>query len=201
MRKSFALLCLAAVVPAAAIPRETAMAQSQPPRLGKSSVKEVVAAMTLEEKAKLLVGMGMALDIPGIPAMDPEDRKVPEKVPGAAGRTHAIARLGIPSITLADGPAGVRIDPKRKGDESRTYHATAETAELLPAAAIEIVAAPGEEREVREIARVVLRHVEAGGRLDEIGVLRRQPAAYLPAIRDGRVKALADGAREGGLEF
>ena len=68
--------------------------------------------------------------------------------------------------------------------ELRPYHATAETAELPPAAAIEIVAAPGEEREVREIARVVLRHVEEGGRLDEVGILLRQPAAYLPAIRD-----------------
>jgi ATP-dependent helicase/nuclease subunit B len=66
----------------------------------------------------------------------------------------------------------------------RPYHATAETAELPPAAAIEIVAAPGEEREVREIARVVLRHLEEGGRLDEVGILLRQPAAYLPAIRD-----------------
>ncbi len=95
------------------------------PQLGKSSVKEVVQAMTTEEKAKLLVGMGMNLNIPGLPAMDPEDKKTPEKVPGAAGRTHAIARLGIPSLTLSDGPAGVRIDPIRKGDTSRTYYATA----------------------------------------------------------------------------
>jgi hypothetical protein len=68
--------------------------------------------------------------------------------------------------------------------ELRVHDATAETADLPPADAIEIVAAPGEEREVREIARVVLRHVEEGGRLDEIGILLRQPGAYLPAIRD-----------------
>src|SRR5688572_21112213 len=78
--------------------------QSPLPQLGRSSVKEVVAAMTVEEKAKLLVGMGMDLNIPGIPELDPEDKKVPEKVPGAAGRTHAIPRLGIPSLTLSDGP-------------------------------------------------------------------------------------------------
>ena len=65
-----------------------------------------------------------------------------------------------------------------------TIPSAAETAERPPVDAIEIVAAPGEEREVREIARVVLRHVEAGGHLDEIGVLLRQPAAYLAAIRD-----------------
>ena len=106
-----------------------ALAQDPPgsgsaPQLGKSSVKEVIAAMTIEEKAKLLVGMGMNLNIPGLPAVDEDDRKVPEKVPGAAGRTHAIPRLGIPSLTLSDGPAGVRINPVRNGDTSRTYYAT-----------------------------------------------------------------------------
>ena len=90
--------------------------QSSLPRLGKSSVREVVAALTVEEKASLLVGMGMELNIPGFVTMAPEDRAIPEKVPGAAGRTRAVPRLGIPSLTLADGPAGVRIDPKRKDD-------------------------------------------------------------------------------------
>jgi beta-glucosidase len=102
-----------------------AAVHAQPaPQLGKSPIADVVAAMTTEEKVKLLVGMGMKLDFPGAPAMDPEDEKVPEKVPGAAGRTHAIPRLGIPSLTLSDGPAGVRIAARRKGDEARTYYAT-----------------------------------------------------------------------------
>ena len=64
------------------------------------------------------------------------------------------------------------------------YAADANVAELPPPAAIEIVAAPGEEREVREIARVILAHAEAGGRFDEVGILLRQPAAYLAAVRD-----------------
>ena len=101
-----------------------ASAQEKVPQLGKSSLKEVIAAMTVEEKVKLLVGMGMDIPIPGIPMIDPEDKKIPEKVPGAAGRTHAVPRLGIPSLTLADGPAGVRINPKRAGD-AKTYFATA----------------------------------------------------------------------------
>ena len=98
------------------------------PQLGKASLKEVVAALTPTEKVQLVVGMGFyPAGFPEglLPASDPADRQVPEKVPGAAGRTHAVARLGIPSLTLADGPAGVRIDPIRGGDSTKTYYATA----------------------------------------------------------------------------
>jgi len=112
------------------------------PQLGKSPVKDVVSAMTLEEKARLVVGMGFRFQSPTprrdtganaqrdttrrpqIPPVDPADN-IPEKVPGAAGRTHAIPRLGIPSITVSDGPAGIRISPIRNNDSSRTYYATA----------------------------------------------------------------------------
>lgn len=111
------------------------------PQLGKSPLKQVINAMTLEEKSKLVVGMGFkmpgmpppgkdkkkeAVDIGGfkLPPSDPLAWEIPEKVPGAAGRTHAIARLGIPSITVSDGPAGVRIQPKRPNDPA-TYYATA----------------------------------------------------------------------------
>ena len=105
-----------------------AMAQVPAPQLGKAPLKEILAALTTEEKVKLVVGMGFyPAGFPEgiLPPADPADRKVPEKVPGAAGRTHAIARLGIPSLTLSDGPAGVRIAPIRGGDSTRTYYATA----------------------------------------------------------------------------
>lgn len=101
---------------------QTPQGQNAAPQLGKNSVREVVAAMTTEEKVSLLVGMGF--NFPDAPQASEEDRNTPEKVPGAAGRTHAIPRLGIPYLTLSDGPAGVRIKPIRNGDNSKTYYAT-----------------------------------------------------------------------------
>ena len=88
--------------------------------LGKISIGEVIKAMTLEEKASLVVGTGLRFGGNG-PVVGEADGKVP----GAAGNTMSIPRLGIPGTVLADGPAGVRIDPVRKEDNSKTYYATA----------------------------------------------------------------------------
>jgi superfamily I DNA/RNA helicase len=52
------------------------------------------------------------------------------------------------------------------------------------AGGLEIVAAAGEEREVREIARAVLRHVADGGRFDDVGVLLPEPVRYRSAVRE-----------------
>lgn len=82
--------------------------------VGRSSIDQIVSTMSLEEKARFVVGVGL----PGLFG------NPPSRVPGAAGETHSIDRLRIPSIVLADGPAGLRINPIREGDERR-YHATA----------------------------------------------------------------------------
>lgn len=90
------------------------------PQLGKASVDEVVAAMTPQEKVQLLIGTGMA----GFSGETAVVGATAQLVPGAAGTTYAIPRLGIPAVVLADGPAGLRIKPIREGDD-QTYYATA----------------------------------------------------------------------------
>ena len=81
--------------------------------LREDNIDEVVSAMTNEEKVALLVG--------GPGAM----------VPGAAGYTREIARLGIPMTVLADGPAGLRIQPKREGTDQIFYCTGFPTSTLL----------------------------------------------------------------------
>ena len=88
-------------------------------KLRSENIDEVLKAMTLEEKAQLLVGGGND-DFVGSGAMMGHQKKL---VAGAAGITVAIPRLGIPATVLTDGPAGVHIDPIREGD-SKTYYAT-----------------------------------------------------------------------------
>jgi beta-glucosidase len=128
------------------------MAQSLP-QLGKDPVKKVISAMTLEEKANLVVGMGMRFGGPpaapgspaapgapggqatprpqGAPSAPPPDLpggtmvgQTQDLVSGAAGTTYSIPRLGIPAMVVADGPAGLRINPTRQNDNS-TYYCTA----------------------------------------------------------------------------
>jgi beta-glucosidase len=105
-------------------------AAADPPQLGKAPTKDVVAAMTREEKVALVVGAGTRR--PGAPPerQAPVVGETTKGVPGAAGTTVPVSRLGIPAIVVADGPAGLRIQPRREGD-SRTYYCTAFPIETL----------------------------------------------------------------------
>ena len=97
----------------------TATTMTAQPKLKADNIDEVLKAMTLEEKAKLLVGG--ANNFFGTGAVVGGEADL---VAGAAGTSPAIPRLGIPATVLTDGPAGVRIDPTRKGT-SQTFYATA----------------------------------------------------------------------------
>lgn len=107
--KTFLLSALAAVTawPVTAQPA---------PQLRADNIDAVIAAMTLEEKASLVVGDGMG----GFSAR-PVIGSSSSFVPGAAGTTRAIPRLGIPSVVLADGPAGLRINVDRPFDHHKYY--------------------------------------------------------------------------------
>ena len=106
MKRTFfiALLCLACCVNSFSQNTLT---------LREDNIDEVVSAMTDEEKVALLVGGPGTL------------------VPGAAGYTREIARLGIPMTVLADGPAGLRIQPKREGTDQTFYCTGFPTSTLL----------------------------------------------------------------------
>ena len=115
-KKHFPISCIAII----AFVFFVASCNSKNPQLGRASIDEVIAAMTLEEKATMLIGTGMA-DVTGESAVVGASDAV---IPGAAGTTQEIARLGIPAIVMVDGPAGVRISPLRQ-DDSATYYCTA----------------------------------------------------------------------------
>ncbi|ULT57506.1 beta-glucosidase [Neobacillus drentensis] len=94
---------------------QTSIVQTTPSFLtDAASIESVIQAMSLEEKAKFVVGVGM----PGFGGTPPFE------VTGAVGGTFGIPRLGIPELRLADGPAGLRIRPTRPG-QTQTYYATA----------------------------------------------------------------------------
>ena len=96
---------------------------AQTPTLGKDPIPAIIKAMTVEEKVKLVVGAGF--NIPGLSTPGTGVGQTQDRVAGAAGTTHPIDRLGIPSMVTSDGPAGVRIDSVRKNQPGNTYYATA----------------------------------------------------------------------------
>ena len=95
------------------------------PQLGKDKVEDVIAAMTLEDKVFLLIGLGD--DNPKNPISD---------VPGViieaeAGRTWDIPRLGVTATVLTDGPAGLRINPHPKDVKTTRFCTAFPTATAL----------------------------------------------------------------------
>ena len=89
---------------------------SAQPKLRADNIEDVLKAMTLEEKATLLVGGGWGSMTAG--SMTASSETI---VSGAAGTTRPVERLGIPVTVLADGPAGLRINPTRQGTDKTFY--------------------------------------------------------------------------------
>lgn len=77
--------------------------------------------MSIDEKAKLVVGMGLIM--PNAPTTTSMYGNTIDIVPGCAGATFGLERLGITRLAMADGPAGVRINPTRPNDPN-TYYCT-----------------------------------------------------------------------------
>jgi len=96
------------------------------PKLNANNVDEVIKAMTLEEKVDMLIGCGMAQGA--------------VKFPGTAGRTRDLARLGIESAYLADGPHRLHMNKTRDWD-SKTYITTEFPSETNVAALFDTEAA------------------------------------------------------------
>lgn len=94
-------------------------ATAQTPRLGVDPIEKVIAAMTLDEKLDLLIGTS-GNESTNANATIGSSASL---VAGAAGQLNAIPRLGIPATVLADGPAGLRINPTRPGTTT-TYYCT-----------------------------------------------------------------------------
>lgn len=80
-------------------------AQSTELRLSADNIPQIVKELTLEEKAKLLVGRNDYT----FGGYDNPDEFVRFIAPSVSGYTQGIPRLGIPPTALVDGPAGVVV--------------------------------------------------------------------------------------------
>ncbi len=106
------------------------------PQLSDKNVEQVIDALTLDEKVRLVVGTSTSEPNPPYPAPGTEvelpatlseivTAHTKGRVQGAAGESFPVERLGITSLVYADGPAGLRIDPKRADEPNKTFYATA----------------------------------------------------------------------------
>lgn len=144
-----------------------------------NQVDDIIAKMTPEDKANFVIGTNRVSETPPdapacikqYPQIHPKFQKDADKhgvdswesfnsfvatyqskgrVQGAAGQHWSDDSLGIPAYVYADGPAGLRIDPKREGDKGE-YYCTAFPTETALAATWdtglveEVTTAMGEE--------------------------------------------------------
>lgn len=92
-----------------------------PAKFSEKNVDKVFSELTPQEKIHLLVG-GKHTEAADSTAVD-MIAACDKMIPGCAGYTYPIPRLGIPPVVLADGPAGLRIAATRQGTD-RTFYCT-----------------------------------------------------------------------------
>lgn len=91
------------------------------PQLGQAPVSDIVKQMTLQQKVDLVVGKGFSM--PGLKMMAHDTS--PNKMNNISGHTVAIPAFGIPSIGMADGPAGIHRFYMTKQDSAENMFSTA----------------------------------------------------------------------------
>ena len=82
---------------------------SAQPRFDGRNVKQILKAMTPEEKALLVVGWNK------------ENSNYTPPIPQTGGRTYPFEKYGIPPIVLVDGPVGVRLGTIWPGSDEPHY--------------------------------------------------------------------------------
>ncbi len=104
-------------------------------------IQQIISKMTLDQKAQLVIGTGMFFEMPDSlrakmppgfggegdakdPVYSEMVKRIRKYLPGSAGNSSEFLDLGIATQVLSDGPAGLRIQPTRKGD-TKTYYCTA----------------------------------------------------------------------------
>lgn len=101
-------------------------------KLTEKNIDKVLKQMTIQEKADVLIGCIEGTNYFGVPQPTGSDPTNVTLIPGAAGQTNKVSRLGIPATVVADGPAGLRISPTRP-DDPNTYYCTGYPVPILMA--------------------------------------------------------------------
>lgn len=104
-KRTTAMVALGAVMSCAAT--------SQDLKLSPDNIPHIVEALTLEEKAKLLVGRNDYT----FGGYDNPEEFVRFIAPSVSGYTQGVPRLGIPPTALVDGPAGVVVVDRPDNDK------------------------------------------------------------------------------------
>ena len=98
------------------------------PALSEESLDSVLKAMTLEEKATLLVGSSQGVLFGGDPSESvydlPATARIYDNRMNVGGSTYYFPHLGITPVVMADGPAGLRLAVNHR-DKKGDFYCTA----------------------------------------------------------------------------